>query len=173
MRSSGFAAIGILMTLPLKRPIDSTRGSLPRIELPTAERWRWNPARRAYKHLSSIIYLLSSDSRKPIRIPLSASQTSPFEKGRLTTSGFTARSDTSPISSSRAVEACQSMLSIRIATATTSREIFLVNDYDGIFKERVEFQRLRRKSIRIPLSLRDIPPLEKGDKPSACGAPHG
>ena len=43
-----------------------------------------------------------------------------------------------------------------------SREIFLVNDYDGVFKERVEFQRLRRKSIRIPLSLRDIPPLEKG-----------
>ncbi len=77
---------------------------------------------------------------------------SPSRGRRLTTSGFTALSDTSPISSSRAVEACQSMLSIRIATATTSREIFLVNDYDGIFKDGVEkrelkapFQRLRRK----------------------------
>ena len=39
------------------------------------------PARRAYRHLSSIIYLLSSDSRISIKIPLSASQTSPFGKG--------------------------------------------------------------------------------------------
>ena len=37
--TSGFAAIGILKTLHLKRAIDSARGSLPRRELPTAERW--------------------------------------------------------------------------------------------------------------------------------------
>ena len=38
LRSSGFAAIGILMTLPLKREDDSTGGSLLRRELPTGLR---------------------------------------------------------------------------------------------------------------------------------------
>jgi hypothetical protein len=36
--NSGGAADGILMTLPLKRTIDSAGGSLPRRELPTGLR---------------------------------------------------------------------------------------------------------------------------------------
>ena len=36
---SGFAADWVLTTLSLKREIDSAQGSLPRRELPTAERW--------------------------------------------------------------------------------------------------------------------------------------
>ena len=35
------SADGSLMTLPPKRAIDSAGGSLPRRELPTAERWGW------------------------------------------------------------------------------------------------------------------------------------
>ena len=41
------------------------------------------------------------------------------------------------LSSSRAVEECQVTLPSRIATAPMSREIFLVDDYDGVFKDRV------------------------------------
>ena len=94
----------------------------------------------------------------------------PSQGRRLPITSLTALADTSPNSSSRAVAECQMMPTVKIATATTSREIFLVNDYDGIFKERVEFQRLRRKSIRIPLSLRDIPLWKRGTnhQPSAC-----
>jgi hypothetical protein len=51
------------------------------------------------------------------------------------------------------------MPTVKIATATMSREISLVNDYDGVFKDRVEerelkapVQRLRRNPTRIPLS---------------------
>ena len=72
------------MTLHPKRTIDSARGSLPGRKLPTAERWCWDrPAGPIGIYLlSSIIYLLSSDSRNPIGIPLSASQTPPFyERG--------------------------------------------------------------------------------------------
>ena len=47
----------------------------------------------------------------------------------------------------------------KIATAATSREIFLVNDYDGVFKDRVETWRLRRKCTPIPAS-RDFPHRE-------------
>ena len=38
-----------------------------------------------------------------------------------------------------------------------SREIFLVNDYDGGFR-RIAVQRFHRSPIRIPLLLRDIIP---------------
>ena len=43
-----------------------------------------------------------------------------------------------PKSSSRAEAACHVTLFLKIATASMSREIFLVNDYDGVFKERFE-----------------------------------
>ena len=76
----------------------------------------------------------------------------PSQGRRLPITSLTALADTSPNSSSRAVAECQMMPTVKIATATTSREIFLVNDYDGIFKDGVEkrelkapFQRLRRK----------------------------
>ena len=57
-------------------------------------------------------------------------------------------------------------LSIRIATATMSREISLVIDYDRVFKDRVEerelkapVHRLRRKCTPLP-ALRDFPHRE-------------
>ena len=81
-------------------------------------------------------------------------------------SGLAALCDTTPNSSSRAVVACCLTLSVKIATASTSREIFLVNDYDGVFKDRVTLriavQRRRRKSIRIPLSASQTSPFGKG-----------
>ena len=61
-----------------------------------------------------------------------------FQGRRLTYSSFTALFDTNRPASSRAEAACHVTLFLKIATASMSREIFLVNDYDGGFKERFE-----------------------------------
>ena len=84
--TSGFATIGILMTLHPKRTIDSARGSLPGRKLPTAERWCWDrPAGPIGIYLlSSIFYRLTaaipSESLCLLR------RHPPFTKGGLTIS---------------------------------------------------------------------------------------
>ena len=49
-------------------------------------------------------------------------------------------------------------LTIKIATATTSREIFLVNDYDGVFKDKVEAQRFSPRWWRRTIYI--VPPYD-------------
>ena len=65
---------------------------------------------------------------------------SPSQGRRLTISSFTAPFDSFSSPSSRAVAECQMMPTVKIATATMSREISLVNDCDGVTKEELRLR---------------------------------